>query len=140
VSAIRPILEAVVAVLAADATLATLITGVFNDVPDQQAFPYVLVRTATERGMHTLGGAAVGLGWNNVIRVHVYSRYQGDLEALQILERVVALLNFAALTVTGYTHVTCEYANAGAVARVLVEDVDKVETRHIPAEFRVRVR
>jgi hypothetical protein len=66
----------------------------------------------------------------------VYSRYQGDKEALQILERLVALLNFVNLTVSGYTSAFCEYI----AGRVLVEDIDKIETRHIPAEFRVSVQ
>lgn len=135
-SATRLVQTAIYGVLNGDATLDTLAPGgVHNDVPDGQAFPHVLISKATETPWHTFGGATSGLGWKNIIRVHVFSRYQGDLEGLQILERVVTLLNYQPLTVTGFPQVSCEYEQT----RVLVEDIDKIETRHLVAEFCVLV-
>ncbi len=82
-----------------------------------------------------MGGASDGLGWKDIIRIHVYSRYQGDLEALQIHDRIVALLNYQPLTVAGYATALVEYESM----RVLVEDIKKLETRHLVCEICVRV-
>jgi hypothetical protein len=137
VSATRAIQTAIYGVLSADSSLLTLATGgIHNDVPDGQDYPHVLISKASETAWHTLGGPSAGIGWKNIIRIHVRSRYQGDYEALQILERVVALLNFQALTVTGYTKVICEYEGS----KVLVQDIDKIETRNVVGEFCVMVR
>ena len=135
-SATRLIQTAIYALLTADATLMGLATGgVHNDVPEGQAYPHVLISKASETPRHTFGTATTGLGWNNVIRIHVYSRYQGDIEALTIHDRIVSLLNFQPLTVTGYGSVSTEYE----AMRVLVEDIDKIETRHLVGEYRVLV-
>lgn len=136
-SAMRLIQEALATLLAADATLMALVTDVVNDVPapsgpDALQYPYVLISNASELPWHTMGTATTGIGWHVVVRLHIYSRYQGDKEALTILERLVTLLNFQSLTVAGYGTMICEY-QAG---RVLVEDREKIEVRHIPAEFK----
>lgn len=139
-SSMRLIQTALATLLAADGTLMALVTDVVNDVPARSGpnaleYPYIWISHAVETPWHTMGTATTGIGWNVVVRLHIYSRYQGDKEALDILERLVTLLNFQSVTVTGYATVFCEYETG----RVLVEDIDKIETRHIPAEFRLRV-
>jgi hypothetical protein len=134
VSSLKAVQDAIFGVLHGDATLLAL-APVYNDVPDGTAYPYVEIGTATERPWHTLGGATSGIGWNATVTVHIWSRYQGDLEALNILTRVTALLNFATLAVTGFTTALCEADQV----KVLVEQVEKVETRHVAAIFRIRV-
>ncbi len=136
-SATGAIQTAIYGVLSADATLLTLATGgVHNDVPDGQAYPHVLISKASETPWHTFGAATSGLGWKNIIRIHTYSRYQGDTEALQIHSRVVALLNFQPLTVTGYSSAFVDYESG----RMFVEDIEKLETRHQVDEFCVWVK
>lgn len=139
-SAIRLAQNAIVTVLAADATLAALsltqdttTVEVFNDIPTGQLYPHVLVSRASAVPWHTMGSS--GTGWNCVIRTHVYSRYQGDKEALQIHERIVTLLDYQTLTIAGYNTVICHLDRE----QVMVEDIEKVETRHVVGEFRVRV-
>jgi hypothetical protein len=134
-SALKAIQTAIYALLSADATLLSLAT-VHNDVPEGQAFPHVEIGSATERPWHAFGGPTLGLGWNTTVTIHIWSRYQGDVEALTILDRVTALLNFATLSVSGFSSVLAELDNT----RVLVQDVDKVETRHVAAMFRFRVQ
>lgn len=135
-SATRLIQTAIYGVLNGDATLLALATGgVHNDIPDGQGYPHVLISRATETPWHTLGGASSGIGWKNIIRIHVYSRYAGDTEAMQIHERIVALLNFQPLTVAGYSSAIVDYEQM----RLLVEDIEKIETRHLVGEFCVRV-
>lgn len=136
-SATRAIQTAIYGVLTSDSSLMTLATGgVHNDVPDGQRFPHVLISRATETAWHTFGGAATGLGWKNIIRIHVYSRYQGDREALDIHERIVSLLNFQPMAVSGWGSCSVEYEQM----RMMVEDLEKIETRHLVGEYCVLVQ
>lgn len=152
-SAILAVQQAIYQRLAADATLPTLslsidprtnaltTVGVYNDVPEGATYPHVLISRAREQGSHCFGGASVGLGWQVTVPLFTMSRYQGDLEALQIHNRVVSLLNFYPLTVTGYAYVSVEYAPGGdATGQLVVRDIEKIETRSIEAEFRVMVK
>jgi hypothetical protein len=148
VSATSAIQIAIYGVLSADAVIPTLsltrdaqtgiltTVGVYNDSPEGADYPHVLISKATETPWHTFGTATTGLGWKNIIRIHTYSRYQGDTEALGIHYRIVALLNFQPLTVTGYTSALVEYESL----RVFVEDIEKIETRHLVDEFCVMVK
>jgi hypothetical protein len=112
-------------------------SAVFNDVPDGQAYPYIDIgEDSNERPWNALGGATVGIGFDTRIVVHIWSRYQGNTEGSLILTDVMRLLNFYDLSVTGYTSVICHFDNV----RCLKEQVDKIETRHFPAVFRVRVQ
>lgn len=147
-SATAAIQTAIYAVLSADATLPTLsltidpntgtltTVGVFNDVPEGRGYPHVLISKATETPWNTFGTATTGRGYKNIIRVHTYSRYQGDTEALGIHNRIVALLDFQPLTVSGYGSALVEYDSG----RMLVEEIEKLETRHQVTEFCVWVK
>jgi hypothetical protein len=144
VSATRVIQEAIYSVLSNDSTLAGLsltedtdTVSVYNDVPEGAKYPHVLITKASEVDWDSLGGASSGVGWNNIIRTHVRSRYQGDREALRIHERVVALLHYRDLTVSGYTSAAMVKSEGH---KVLVQDIDKIETRNLVGEFRVMVR
>jgi hypothetical protein len=57
------------------------------------------------------------------------------------MQRVIALLNFATLTIAGYGTVICELDpdHSPMPAKVLIEYPQKVERRHMPVIFRVRV-
>lgn len=135
-SALGPIADAVYGVLSGDSTLTALAT-VTGDRSDDTPYPFVLVGDGIEKPWHGFGGASVNKGYNDLIRTHIYSSYEGDDEALTILDRIVTLLDYQALTVTGFSSVLCEYEQS----RVLREsDADRIEVRHVVGEFRVRVR
>jgi hypothetical protein len=135
-SAIFDVEAAIKALCTADSTFNTRCPGgMTSDEVELQTYPFVLMDNGLEKPWNTLGGRTVGNGRELTIRLHIYSRYKGDKEVLQILKRLVELLDFAELTVSGYQTVLIEYDGA----RVLVEDRDKLETRHVPAEFQVRV-
>lgn len=138
-SALRGVTAAIVTLVDADATFATRCAGgIVNHEAEGQTYPFVLASGAkgsVERPWNTFGGRTVGNGRDLIIRLHVYSRYKGDREALLILERLVELLDHETVSVTGYSTVIVEYLQGP----VMVEAKDKLETRHIPAEFRVRV-
>jgi hypothetical protein len=144
-SALYAVQTAVYARLKADATLQALLapsildgtSGVFNDVPDGQPYPFIDIgEDSTEKPWNTLGGATTGIGFDDRVIVHIWSRYQGNTEGSLILKEVMRLLNFHDLTVSGYTSVICNFDNV----KCLKEQVDKIETRHFPAMFRVRVQ
>jgi hypothetical protein len=133
-SALAAIQAAIYSRLHGDSTLLAL-APVVGDVNEDQAYPYVLISNATEVPWDTMGGSTTGFGWNATMVVHILSRYAGDLEALNILNRVSTLLNHYALTVSGYTTVICESEDA----KMLLEYPNKVEQRHVVARFRIRV-
>jgi hypothetical protein len=111
--------------------------GVFNDVPDNQAYPYIDIgENSTEKPWNTLGGTTAGIGFDNRIVLHICSRYQGNTEGSLILKEVMRLLNFYDLTVTGYSSVLCSFDSV----KCLKEQVDKIETRRFETVFRVRVQ
>ncbi len=135
-SAIRPVEAAIRSAVLADATFNALCPGgLASHEDDQQVYPFVLFDNSMERPANTMGGATSGIGRELIVRMHIYSRYKGDVEALEILERLIELLDFTTLTVSGYGTVIVEYLTA----KVLIEDRKKLETRHIAAEFKVTV-
>jgi hypothetical protein len=144
-SALYAVQAAVYARLKADTTLGALLapsildgtSGVFNDVPDNQAYPYIDIgENSSERPWNTLGGTTAGIGFDDRIVLHICSRYQGNTEGSLILKEVMRLLNFYDLTVTGYSSVLCSFDSV----KCLKEQVDKIETRRFETVFRVRVQ
>lgn len=143
-SAVEPIMVAVGNRLVADATLVAMLAedvripgdpAILNDVAEGQQYPYVVISHADEHPWHTIGGATTGIGYAVLLMIHVFSQAHSDKEANLIRARIVELLNFQAMTVTGYSTVIVEYQRG----RLKTEDVDKVKTRHIPAEFMFKV-
>lgn len=127
---------AVYARLNGDATL-TALAPIVNDEAETQAHPFVLVPGANAVPWNTLGG----YGWECEITPVVYSQYEGDLEVIQIGERITALLNFYALAVTGYTTVICELDPdmSPVPIKSITTTHQKVERRELSLRFRVRV-
>jgi len=139
-SALYVVQQAVYGVLSVDPTLLTLADAVLGFEPESPPEKFIVIGGAgmTELAWHTLGGTDQGWGWETVIPVHCYSYFKGEDEVLAMLQRVVALLNFQALTVTGYGTVICEYG--AQLTKVLIETKDKRERRHAVALFYVRVK
>lgn len=106
-SALWAVQDAVYDVLSADATLETLLGGtpsapkVYDEVPGNTTFPYVVMGDATETREDTIGKwrKSVTLG------IEAWSRYEGWKNLEQIVDRIAILLDGVALTITGYTHV-----------------------------------
>jgi hypothetical protein len=120
-----------------DATL-TALAEVVGDEAEDQTHPFVLVPGAEAQPWNTLGRS---YGWACAITPVVYSRYDGDLEAIQIGERVTALLNDYALTVTGYPTVICEVDpdNSPVPVKIRIETPQKIERRALALRFRILV-
>lgn len=144
-SALLPVADAIVAVLVADTTLTDMLApivglpdepGILDDIPPGQEFPIVQVARPVETPDHTFGGPDDGIGWKVMQGVHVYSQYKGERECLVIWNRIVELLNFRTLVVSGFSSVSVECKRA----RVLLEKRDELEIRHLIGEVAVLVR
>ncbi len=129
--------DAIYATLSADATLLALATGgIYNDVPEGASYPHVLISRPREVSKHTMGGSSTGLGWMVMARVYTFSRYQGDKQALQIHGRIVQLLNFQSIAVSGFASAVWEYTHGLSD----VKDIQKLESHFAVAEFDVRLQ
>jgi len=105
------------------------ITGVFDDVPEGTAYPYVVMgeETATNIGvkdkdMHEYTQT-----------IHVWSQYRGMRDVKEIMEQIYTLLNDYSITVSGASAITLRHE----FQTVLLED-DGI-TRHGIMRFRVVV-
>ncbi|MBJ3774820.1 DUF3168 domain-containing protein [Acuticoccus mangrovi] len=92
------LLEAVYGALTGDAALDALLSGVFDEVPRGADYPFVAFGEMASRA---LDGDAAGTVEHR-FEILVHSRAAGRREASDIAERVVGLLDGAALTLDGH--------------------------------------
>lgn len=130
---------AVYARLASDASVTSLVTGVFDAVPENQAVPYIALGEATEVPDRTFGNN----GHELTMTLHIYDQdgvpfkgraVRGFLRSLAILEALVTSLESADYAVAGHNLVLCE-----CEFRQPIREPDDAGGmyRHIPARFRV---
>lgn len=125
-TAALPLQTAVRAKLLADAALMDVIHGVHDEVPENAPFPYVVIGDVTE----VPDDAHDRQGLTTTITLHIWSRYRGFKEALEILVHVDRVLDRQPLAVDGFEDVS--------IAREwhqTLRDPDP-EIRHIPVRFR----
>lgn len=129
-TALTAVQTAVYGVLAADATLGTLAPGGVHDyVPDGTVMPYVRLGTAREEPEDA------GLQGRRVtVVIDVWSQYRGLAEAYSITDRIIALLRYVELTLTGWTLDGVLHTGTFADAPELLEGV---QVQHVTAEFEV---
>lgn len=138
-SALLAIYTAVYGILSGDATLVALVDEILNYEPEEPPRKFIVIGSGTELAWNTLGGTDQGWGFDDTLTVHIYSYYKGDIEALQILNRVTTLLNKPeGFPVGSYGTVIAEYGDK--LTKVLLETKDKQERRHIAAVFSIKVR
>lgn len=146
-TALPALRDAVFARLRGDVTLMGLVTGVFDEVPVGQAYPYITlaegategrlelpvddrVETATERRFDTFGVT----GRQATLLLTIWSQAAGFDQALQILDRVNVLLDGTALTLTGWLLLVLEVVEAQTV-----READGV-TKRVPVRYRALVQ
>jgi len=96
--------EAFFNALNGDTTLQTLLGGagkIFDSVPDNTAFPYVVlnIKPWTDRGNHV----SEGLTADPIIHVFYQSPNRGDLKVQNIQARIDALIHKIDISITGWT-------------------------------------
>lgn len=121
--------KAVFAALTADAALSALITGIFDEVPESQPFPYVVVGEATSYTQDTFANRVR----SNTLYIHIWSRYKGNEEVLNIQDNVDRILDRSNLVMNGWVTIMCfsEFAET-------VKDPDGI-TRHALVRYRIEV-
>lgn len=123
------ITRAVYQVLHGDAELKAMVTGVFDYVPEDVAFDYVVIGEATE-----IPDNAHGMyGWQTTLTLHIWTRYRGYATALGVLARVVALLDHQPLALAGFHHVVTRYE----WSQTLTDPAPPGDIRHVPVRFRI---
>jgi hypothetical protein len=88
-----------------DSTLQSLVTDVYDFVPESTAFPYVKVgeETSIDNGTKTLQGN------EHTLVIHTFSRYRGSKEVKEIMSRIYALLHESSLSVSGASLVNLRF-------------------------------
>lgn len=96
----------VYACLAADTALGALLPaggGVFDHVPPQTPFPYVVIGETAARPLDAQGAA----GHDVTLAIHVYSRGTGMKELRQVMTAVYEAMHVADFAVPGQTLALC---------------------------------
>ncbi|MFQ5467971.1 MAG: DUF3168 domain-containing protein [Kiloniellaceae bacterium] len=107
-SSLWPLQQAVFAALGGDPALKALIgdpARVFDHVPANSAFPYVVIGEATARDWDT----KTDPGMEQNLSVHTWSRARGAKETKQIMAAIVATLDHAPLAVAGHALVLIRF-------------------------------
>lgn len=122
-----PLQQAIYSKLTADAPLSALVSGVFDEVPENQTFPYVSIGSITEvqSDSHSQRGLAVD------VVLHVWSTYRGNKQAADIVAALDTVLDRQPLTVAGYRDVSIAHARHQSL-----RDPDP-QIRHINVAYRV---
>mgnify|MGYP001222844618 CR=1 FL=1 len=126
-SALWPVQRAVYQRLTSHAPLMARVTGVLDDVPEGQPFPYVTLGEWTEIPVLAFGED----GSETTLTLHVWSRYRGWKECNEIVALLNEALDDAELEVEGYRTVLVVYDSATAI-----RDTDGV-TRHMVVRYRL---
>jgi len=118
---------AIFTLLSADNNLtSTLGASVFDDVPEETAYPYVQIGedTAIDYSTKDLNGSDVS------VNLDVWSRYRGSLELKNIMDRIHTLLHDSSLSVTGTNFINMRFEFSDTI-----RDPDGI-TRHGVMRFR----
>lgn len=92
--------KAVYQALSADSTLGTLITGIYDAVPENTNYPYVVFSGSSQENLESLAGHRERVR----LQLTVFSRSNGRKQAQTILNRIHIILHHANLTLdAGYT-------------------------------------
>lgn len=127
--------NAVFDALSGDSTLAALVSGIYDNVPQADdsgasaAFPYVVVGD----DLITEWDTDTELGADATITIHVWSRYRGRKEVKDIQARIYEILHRANITITGYNLVGVDWLQSQSFM-----DTDG-QTRHGVQTFRITI-
>lgn len=128
-TAVRPLQAAIVQALKSSADLMAKVTGVYDEVPEDVAYPYVSIGAITE----TADDAHDRQGLDSLVVLHVWSTYKGFAEAADIFAAVDASLDRRPLAVSGWTDVSIRHEE-----HQFLKDPDP-DVRHVYAQYRVRL-
>ncbi|AZM54165.1 DUF3168 domain-containing protein [Streptomyces sp. WAC 01529] len=126
-AALWPLQLAVYAKATGHAPLMALVSGVYDEVPEQVAHPYVSLGSITE----TVSDAHNQRGLEARVVLHVWSKYRGFKQAAAILDALDTALDRQPLTVSGFRDVSIAHEQHQEL-----RDPDP-DIRHINVSYRV---
>ncbi|MFF0426909.1 DUF3168 domain-containing protein [Streptomyces sp. NPDC004520] len=121
--------SALYARLKADAALLGKVSGVYDFVPEDVAFPYIVIGEAIE----TPDNSHDRYGRQTVHTLHVWDQYRGFKRVLQIGGLVNALLDHQPLTIPGLAHVATRYE----FGQPLTDPTPPGDIRHLVLRYRI---
>ncbi|MFJ4987894.1 DUF3168 domain-containing protein [Streptomyces sp. NPDC088732] len=124
-----PIQQALSARLSGDEDLQALITGVFDFVPEKQAYPFVVIGEATETPDNRHGG----FGRQTSVTLHVWSQYRGYTQALQIGAIITGLLDHQPLPIAGLDWISTRFE----FSQTLTDPEPPGDIRHLVLRYRI---
>ena len=80
-------------------------SSIFDHVPQDSAYPYVVIGEATARDFDCKSSD----GMEQTLTIHTWSRYRGLRETKQIMAAIVEALDQEALTITGHNLVLLRF-------------------------------
>jgi hypothetical protein len=110
-----------------DPDLSSRVTGIFDEVPEGQQKPYVVLGEAFETPRNNHGQ----FGRTTVASLHIWSSHAGFSEALNIQNSIMELFDHQPLTVDGQHVVAVRYEFSQTL-----RDPDP-DIRHVVLRFRV---
>ncbi|MFD6874533.1 MULTISPECIES: DUF3168 domain-containing protein [unclassified Streptomyces] len=126
-SALWPLQRALYGRLTGHTPLTALVTGVYDEVPEDVTCPYVSLGSITE----DVDDAHNQRGLETVVTLDVWSRYAGWAEASHVLAALDEALDRQPLTVDGFQDVSIAHQR-----HLQLRDPDP-DIRHISVTYRV---
>ena len=87
-----------------DATIGSVVSGVYDRTPEQVAYPYIVIDTFTSRDWST----RTTLGFNTIVPLVVYSQ-EGTQQVLDVLDRIYELIVEGNLTLLDHQLVALRF-------------------------------
>ncbi|THA31836.1 DUF3168 domain-containing protein [Streptomyces sp. A1277] len=124
-----PVQGAIDALLRGDAEFMAMVKGLYDYVPEECEYPFVVTGDTIE----TPDNRLASFGRQTVVTLHVWSQYRGYAQALRIGARITALLDHQPLTVPGLAHVVTRYE----FGQTLTDPEPPGDIRHLVLRYRV---
>lgn len=130
-SALNPLQKAIGDLLTADTILMAKVKGIFDEVPENQEYPYVTVGEADSSSYRTHGRH----GENVLVTLHIWSQSPGNQESLDIQDDLNRLLG----DIVGLPVDDFEFVGSWFDSTKTLRAPDGI-TRHVVARYRMRVQ
>ena len=124
-----PVQGAILDVLSGDATLAGMTDAIYDYLPEDVPYPFVVIGESVE----TPDNRHNGFGRQTAITLHVWSQYRGYAQALRIGARITELLDHQPLVLAGLDWIATRFE----FSQTLTDPEPPGDIRHLVLRYRV---
>lgn len=124
-----PIQRGIYAVLTADSALMDAIAAVYDYLPEDVPYPFVVIGEAIEAPDNSHDR----YGRETVVTLHVWTQARGHTQGLTIAKRLTELLDHQPLTLEGLDHIATRHE----YAQTLTDPEPPGNIRHVLLRYRV---